>query len=55
MRRNHDLDSKHIKDKKHLDTNKDLCKDLIIFKPDKGNGIVLIRTSDYYGTIEKLL
>ena len=44
-----------FKDKKKLEIIKDLRKELVILKPDKGNGIVLIGTNDYYTAIKNLL
>ena len=43
-----------FKDKKKLEVIKNLRKELVILKPDKGNGTVLIGTNDYYITVEKL-
>ena len=49
-----DLENKQIlKDKKKLDI-KNLRKELVIPKPDKGNGIVLLNANDYYNSVEKL-
>ena len=46
-----DLDIYQVfKHKKKLEVIKNLCKELVILKPDKGNGIVLIGTNDYYTT-----
>ena len=44
-----------FKVKKKLDIIKHLCKGVVILKPDKENGIILVRNSDYYNTLEKLL
>ena len=50
-----DLDNNQIfKDKKKINIIKNLRKDFILLKPDKGNGIVLIKTTDYYSSLEKL-
>ena len=50
-----DLENKQIfKDKKKLDIIKNLRKELVILKPDKGNGIVLLNTNDYNNGVEKL-
>ena len=43
-----------FKDKKKLEIIKNLRKELDILKPDKGNGIVLIGTNDYYTAVENL-
>ena len=43
-----------FKDKRKLEIIKNLRKELVILKPDKGNGIVLIGTNDYYTAIENL-
>ena len=49
-----DLENKQIfKNKKKLDIIKNL-KELVILKPDKGNGIVLLNANDYYNSVEKL-
>ena len=31
---------------------KELRKDTVILKPDKGNGVVVIDTTDYYESLE---
>ena len=50
-----DLENKQIfKDKKKLDIIKNLRKELVILKPDKGNGIVLLNVNDYYNGVDKL-
>ena len=50
-----DLDNYQVfKDKKKLEVIKNLRKELVILKPDKGNGIVLSGTNDYYATVENL-
>ena len=41
-----------FKDKKKLAVFKNLRKELVILKPDEGNGIALIGTNDYYTTVE---
>ena len=33
---------------------KNLRKDFVLLKPDKGNGIVLIKATEYYTSVEKL-
>ena len=43
-----------FKDKKKLEVIKNLRKELVILKLDKGNRIVLIGTNDYYTTVENL-
>ena len=50
-----DLENKQVfKDKKKLDTIKNLRKELVILKPDKGSGIVLLNANDHYNGVEKL-
>ena len=50
-----DFDNNQVyKDKKKLEIIKNLRKELVILKPDKGNGVVLLRTIDYYNAIENL-
>ena len=50
-----DLDNCQVfKDKKKLGIIKNLRKELVILKPDKGNGIVLTGTNDYYTAVENL-
>ena len=50
-----DLENKQIfKDKKKLDIIKNLRKELVIPKPGKGNGIVLLNANDYYNGVENL-
>ena len=49
-----DLENKQIfKDKKKLDIIKNLRKELVIVKTDKGNGMVLLDANDYYNGFEK--
>ena len=43
-----------FEDKKKLAVIKNLRKELVILKPDEGNGIALIGTNDYYTTVENL-
>ena len=51
-----DLENKQIfKDKKKSDIIKKLRKELVIPKPDKGNGIVLLNANDYYNGVEVIL
>ena len=45
---------KVFKDKKKLQVIKELRKDTVILKPDKGNGVVMIVTTDYYESLNKL-
>ena len=45
---------KVFKDKKKLHVIKELRKDNVILKPDKGNGVVVIDTADYYESLNKL-
>ena len=50
-----DFDNKQVyKDKRKLEIIKNLRKELVILKPGKGNGAVLVRTIDYYGAVENL-
>ena len=50
-----DFDNNQVyKDKKKLEIIKNLRKELIILKPDKGNGVVLVRIIDYYNAVENL-
>ena len=50
-----DLDNCQVfKDKKKLEIIKNLRMELVILKLDKGNGIVLIGTNDYYTAVENL-
>ena len=50
-----DLDNRKVfKDKKKLQVIKELRKDAVILKPDKGNGVVVIDTTDYYESLNKL-
>ena len=51
-----DLDNRQVfQDKKKLEIIRNLPKELVILKPGKGNGVVLIRTNDYYATVKNLL
>ena len=44
-----DLDNQKVfKDKKKIQVIKKLRKYTVILKPDKGNGVVVINTTDYY-------
>ena len=50
-----DFDNNQVyKDKKKLEIIKNLRKELVILKQDKGNGVVLVRTIDYYNAVENL-
>ena len=50
-----DLDNRKVfKDKKKLQVIKELRKDAVILKPDKGNGVVVIDSTDYYESLNKL-
>ena len=51
-----DLDNCQVfKDKKKLEIIRNLRKELVILKPGKENGVVLIRTNDCYATVKNLL
>ena len=43
-----------FKDKKELEIIKNVRKELVILKPDKGNEVVLIGTNDHYTATENL-
>ena len=45
---------KVFKDKKELQVIKELCKDTVILKPGKVNRVVLIDTTNYYESFNKL-
>ena len=45
---------KEFKDKTKQEIIKNLRKELVILKPDKGNRVVLIRANDYYTAVEDL-
>ena len=50
-----DLENHQIfKDKKKINIIKNLRKDFVLLKPDKRNGIVLIKATEYYTSLEKL-
>ena len=50
-----DFDNNQVyKDKKKLEIIKNFRKELVILKPDKGNGVVLVQTIDYYNALENL-
>ena len=49
-----DLDNQKVfKDKSKLQVIKELRKDTVILKPDKGNGVIVIDTTDYYESQNK--
>ena len=49
------LDNQKVfKDKRKLQIIKELCKDTVVLKPDKGNGVVAIDMTDYYKSLDKL-
>ena len=50
-----ELENKQIfKDKKKFDNIKNLRKELVILKPDKGNNIMLLNANNHYKSVEKL-
>ena len=50
-----DFDNNQVyKDKKKLEIIKNIRKELVILKPDKEDGVVLLRTIDYYNVVENL-
>ena len=50
-----DLDNNQtFKDKNKINILKNLRKDFFLLKTDKGNGIVLIKTTEYYSSLGKL-
>ena len=50
-----DVDNNQVyKDKKKLEFIKNLRKELVILKPDKGNGVVLVQSIAYYNAVENL-
>ena len=49
------LDNQKVfKGKRKLQVIKELHKDTVALKPDKGNGLVVIDTTDYYKSLDKL-
>ena len=49
------MDSQKVfKDKRKLHTIKELREDTVILKPDKSNGVVVIDTTGYYESLNKL-
>ena len=50
-----DLGNNQIfKDKQKINVIKNLHKDFVLLKPNKGNGIVQIKATEYYTSLEKL-
>ena len=50
-----DMDSKQLtKDKNKINTLNNLLKDVILLKPDKGNGIVLVNCLDYKNSVKQI-
>ena len=50
-----DMDSKQLtKDKNKINTLNNLLKDVILLKPDKGNGIVLVNYLDYKNSVKQI-
>ena len=50
-----DVDNNQVYiDKKKLEIMKNLRKELVILKPDKGNGVVLVQSIAYYNAVENL-
>ena len=50
-----DIDSKQLtKDKNKINTLNNLLKDVILLKPDKGNGIVLVNCLDYKNSVKQI-
>ena len=43
-----------FKNKRKLQVIKELRKDTVVLKPDKGNGVVVIDLTDYYKSLDKL-
>ena len=48
------ITKKYLKTKGNLQVIKELRKDAAIPKPDKGNGVLVIDTTDYYESLDKL-
>ena len=42
------------KDEKKVEIIKNLWKELVVLKPDKGNCVVVVRAIDYYNAVENL-
>ena len=50
-----DMDSKQLaKDKNKINILNNLFKDLVLLKPDKGNGIVLVDSLDYRNSVKQM-
>ena len=50
-----DMDSKRLtKDKNKINVLNNLLKDVILLKPDKGNGIVLVNCLDYKNSVKQI-
>ena len=50
-----DLEDKRIfKDKKKLEIIKNLCQNTVVLKPDKGNGVVVIDSTDCFNSLKTL-
>ena len=49
------ITKKIFKNKKKLQLIRELCKDNVILKPHKGSGVVVIDTTDYYESLNKLI
>ena len=50
-----DMDSKRLtKDKNKINVLNNLLKDVILLKPDKGNGIVLVNYLDYKNSVKQI-
>ena len=51
-----DLDNCQVfKDKRNLEIIKILPKELVIFRPDKGNAVLLVGTNYYYTAVENVI
>ena len=48
------VDNQMFKDTRKLNIIKNLRKEVMILKPDKGNGIVLLDTNDYISSVQQL-
>ena len=50
-----DMDSKYlVKDKNKIIILNNLLKDVVLLKPDKGNGIVLVDRLDYKNSVKHM-
>ena len=47
-------DKRFFKDKKMLETIRNLKERVVLLAPDKGNGVVILEKDDYKGSIEEL-